>query len=335
MFTTEVLNMSIAVPAPALTTPSDIPDSVFAALQSILELRRVRPKEHVYYHRWVDSWVKSGGSESAEGTRRFFDGLLNASRLCDWQFVQAARAVRLCACEVGKSAWAGTFDWVSLEKQAVALGSGAGKVSMGCPQVSRRVDPAALPPTKMGSSRKCVEGRQAGRPASETAGMAIPPFTNPLSTNPDARQATFTSRMCWRKDLSLFRGLTDVERAGFLLVLEWFENFRLRHELAAGREAATQFWNSEVKREGHPREPWQIRQWGEAIRWYLGWLEACSAAGGDHRSLVERLRAAVVSAGSRLGHSKSTKQCYGAWAGRYAKFAGDEREVMKVETAMI
>jgi hypothetical protein len=43
-------------------------------------------------------------------------------------------------------------------------------------------------------------------------------------------------RWCWRRDLSEFRGLSDRERAGFLLVLEWFENFRLRHELEAGRE---------------------------------------------------------------------------------------------------
>jgi hypothetical protein len=57
-------------------------------------------------------------------------------------------------------------------------------------------------------------------------------------------------RWCWRKDLSGFRGLSDRERAGFLLVLEWFENFRLRHELAAGREAARAFWRDEVLREG-------------------------------------------------------------------------------------
>jgi hypothetical protein len=43
-------------------------------------------------------------------------------------------------------------------------------------------------------------------------------------------------RWCWRRDLSEFRGLSDRERAGFLLVLEWFENFRLRHEMEAGRE---------------------------------------------------------------------------------------------------
>ena len=45
-----------------------------------------------------------------------------------------------------------------------------------------------------------------------------------------------------------FRGLSDRERTGFLLVLEWFENFRLRHELVAGRAAAKVFWRSEVLR---------------------------------------------------------------------------------------
>ena len=140
-------------------------------------------------------------------------------------------------------------------------------------------------------------------------------------------------RWCWRKDLAEFRGLTDRERAGFLLVLEWFENFRLRHELEAGREAAKAFWKSDVKREGRKREKWQLEQWGDAITWYLNWLEACVDAGADHRSLAERLRVAVHSAGARRGLAKRTKQCYGAWAARYAVFAREEREVMKVETA--
>ena len=64
------------------------------------------------------------------------------------------------------------------------------------------------------------------------------------------------SRCCWRKDLSEFRGLTERERNGFLLVLEWFENFRLRNELEAGRDAAKVFWRSEVVREDRPRESW-------------------------------------------------------------------------------
>jgi hypothetical protein len=41
-----------------------------------------------------------------------------------------------------------------------------------------------------------------------------------------AMTATMTrrTRWCWRTDLAGFLGLTDGEKAGFLLVLEWFEN---------------------------------------------------------------------------------------------------------------
>lgn len=141
------------------------------------------------------------------------------------------------------------------------------------------------------------------------------------------------TRWCWRKDLAGFRGLTDRERAGFLLVLEWFENFRLRHDLAAGRDAAKMFWKKEVIREGREREKWQLEQWADALQWYLKWLAACAEAGADHRSLAERLRAAVHLSGARRGLALRTKQCYGAWAARYGAFAGDEREAMKVETA--
>jgi hypothetical protein len=150
-----------------------------------------------------------------------------------------------------------------------------------------------------------------------------------------AMNATTTrkTRWCWRKDLAEFRGLTDRERAGFLLVLEWFENFRLRHELPAGSEAAKAFWTSEVTREDRIRDKWQLEQWGDAIQWYLNWLGACSEAGADHRSLPDRLRSAVQSAGARRGLALRTKQCYGAGAARYAVFAGGEREVMRVETA--
>ena len=84
------------------------------------------------------------------------------------------------------------------------------------------------------------------------------------------------TRWCWRKDLSEFRGLTDVERSGFLLVLEWFENFRLRHEMEAGRDAAKAFWRTEVLREGVTRESWQLDQWsrkGLCPTRFVLWLE--------------------------------------------------------------
>jgi site-specific recombinase XerD len=103
--------------------------------------------------------------------------------------------------------------------------------------------------------------------------------------------------------------------------------------LEAGREAAKLFWRTDVLRDGREREKWQLEQWADAIQWYLKWLDACAEAGADHRSLAERVRAAVHSACSRRGLARRTKQCYGAWAARYAVFAGDEREAMKVETA--
>jgi integron integrase len=145
--------------------------------------------------------------------------------------------------------------------------------------------------------------------------------------------AAAKTRLCWRKDLSEFRGLSDRERSGFLLVLEWFENFRLRSELDAGRDAAKLFWKQEVLRADRPREKWQLEQWGDAMQWYLKWLEACAESGADHRSLAERVRAAVRSACARRGLALRTKQCYGAWAARYANFAGEERSVMEVNTA--
>lgn len=90
---------------------------------------------------------------------------------------------------------------------------------------------------------------------------------------------TATTRWCWRKDLAEFRGLTNAERSGFLLVLEWFENLRLRHHLDANESGAKKFWRRDVLREDRPREPWQLEQWADAIRWYLDWLSACSEAG--------------------------------------------------------
>lgn len=141
------------------------------------------------------------------------------------------------------------------------------------------------------------------------------------------------TRWCWRKDLADFRGLTPQERTGFLLVLEWFENFRLRHQLKANEEAARAFWRTEVLREERPREQWQLEQWSDAVRWYLNWLKACAEAGADHRSLPERVRAAMHSAGGRRGLARRSKQCYGAWIARYAAFAGGEQEVMEVKMA--
>jgi len=100
--------------------------------------------------------------------------------------------------------------------------------------------------------------------------------------------SALSKRWCWRKDLSEFRGLSEQERAGFLLVLEWFENFRLRHEMEASRDAAKAFWRTEVQRDDRKREAWQLDQWSDAVQWYLAWLSACEEAGADHRRGAER-----------------------------------------------
>ena len=130
-------------------------------------------------------------------------------------------------------------------------------------------------------------------------------------------------RADWRADLKVYRGLSDGERVGFLMLLEWFENFRLRLRLEAGREAAVLFWKEEVVAKG-PREDWQLDQWSGALSWYLRWLEACLERGDESRSLSERLRDAVDRAGTRRGLADRTRDCYGAWVARFGRFAKDE-----------
>lgn len=116
-------------------------------------------------------------------------------------------------------------------------------------------------------------------------------------------------------------------------MLEWFENFRLRMGLKAGREAARRFWREEVKGPEKIREDWQLEQWEMAMQWYLVWLEACVAAGVDHRGLPERMRAAADSMGIRRGLAPRTRQCYGGWIGRYGAYAKTAKAAMDPATA--
>ena len=113
-------------------------------------------------------------------------------------------------------------------------------------------------------------------------------------------------RFNWREDLLVFRGLSERERGGFLILLEWFENFRLRLGLPAGRKAAIQFWKNEVMGKSS-RESWQLDQWSAALDWYLKWLQACEEAGADHRSVSERVRMAVERAVTRRGLAPRTR----------------------------
>lgn len=119
----------------------------------------------------------------------------------------------------------------------------------------------------------------------------------------------------------------------FLLVLEWFESFRLRCGLEADRDATEAFWRNEVVPAGRPRKPEQLEQWEDAIEWYLNWLDACVIENADHLSLPEWAGAAARSAGARHGLAPRTIQCYMGWAVRFATFAGRDREMRRLETA--
>jgi integron integrase len=137
----------------------------------------------------------------------------------------------------------------------------------------------------------------------------------------------------WRKDLYAARDVCSPDKAGFSLLLEWLENWRIRSSLPPGRIAAERFWREQVRLKS--REPWQMRQWAEAIRWYLHWLKACQSNGGSGLTLQERVRAAVNSAGARRGLAIRTRQTYGRWAARYAIWAGDPRDLLKTDQARV
>ena len=135
----------------------------------------------------------------------------------------------------------------------------------------------------------------------------------------------------WSKDLEESSDVRLRERDGFAMLCGWLEKFVVRHSLVPGRGACEQFWKEEIR--AKPREPWQMEQWGAAIRWYLRWLEHRQAKGGEVRSLPERVRDAVDRAGARRGHARRTRDTYGIWAATFAVWAGDERAVMRPDKA--
>lgn len=113
------------------------------------------------------------------------------------------------------------------------------------------------------------------------------------------------------------------------MLLAWFENWRLRHRLQAGRQAAEAFWRQQVVGGDKQREGWQLDQWADAMAWYLEWLKHCRDLGGDERSLPERVRDAVEWAGARRGLAVRTRRGYGGWCARYAAWAGEDRKLMR------
>ena len=135
----------------------------------------------------------------------------------------------------------------------------------------------------------------------------------------------------WREDLAYSRDLNPREIEAFGYVLGWLEDWRVKHDLAPGRDAACRWWLEVAK--GKDRPAWQLRQWEQAIRWFLAWLAACQKKGGDGQCIPERLKAAVHSAGSRRGLALKTRQSYAGWLARFGVFAGTEQKVMDESVA--
>ncbi len=135
----------------------------------------------------------------------------------------------------------------------------------------------------------------------------------------------------WSGDLAASRDLKRNEKAGFALILGWHEKWRVSQGLPSGREAAATFWKVKVR--AKEREPWQLEQWAEAFRWFLKWLHHAKSDGRETRSLEERVRDAVDRAGARRGLALRTRQTYASWAGRFARWAGDETSTMEAGKA--
>ena len=133
-------------------------------------------------------------------------------------------------------------------------------------------------------------------------------------------------RFDWREDLSHSRDLSRREIDAYGYVLGWIEDWRVKKDLAAGRDAVRAWWREVAKAKERPE--WQLRQWEEAIRWYLSWLEICLRQGGDERSVPERLKNAVHHAGARRGLALKTRQTYAGWMARFGGYAGTERRVL-------
>ncbi len=131
----------------------------------------------------------------------------------------------------------------------------------------------------------------------------------------------------WRHDLKAARDVPHSKRAGFERLLAWFESWCVRQQMAPGREAARAFWVHQVKVKC--REAWQWDQAKEAIGWYLQWLRHAETSSKQALTLEERVFQAVDRAGGRRGLALRTRQTYGRWVMRFARWAGSARATLQ------
>jgi integron integrase len=147
------------------------------------------------------------------------------------------------------------------------------------------------------------------------------PVTNaPTESDKKSKRSRVYS---WREDLEHSRNLSPQMKSGFLLVIGWMEEWRMRQtDLAPGRPAAVAFWKSQVLADGKDRKVWQLDQWADGVKWYLDWLAACVSHGGNPRSLPERMKDAVWSVAVRRGLALQTRKTYSGWVARFGGWAG-------------
>jgi hypothetical protein len=109
----------------------------------------------------------------------------------------------------------------------------------------------------------------------------------PAGVRKNISHVNTSSAADWRADLDASRDLSDLEKQNYGFLLSWFESWRVRLRLEPDRAAAVEFWKSQVAVK--PRKEWQLERWGEAVRWYLRWLQCCQVEGMEVRSVGERL----------------------------------------------
>ena len=69
----------------------------------------------------------------------------------------------------------------------------------------------------------------------------------------------------WRHDLEASRDVSERDKEHYGFLLNWFDGWRLRLNLEAGRDASVKFWQEQVRVK--ERKSWQLEKWAEAFRW--------------------------------------------------------------------
>ena len=139
------------------------------------------------------------------------------------------------------------------------------------------------------------------------------------------------SSALWLADLRHSRALTAQQKESYVFLLSWFENWRLARLLPSDRATAKRFWRESVlcKR----RDSWQLEQWGDAIAWWLSWLQVADANGDEVRCVEERMVHAVMQVGARRGLALSTRKTYAGWVARYGRAINDAKGVLDTTNA--